>query len=104
MNLQLAWVLLLLLCAVVLFVRNKPRMDVVALLMIVALPLTGVLTVQETLAGFSDPSVVVIAALFVIGEGLVRTGIAYQLGERLMHRAGSSETRLIVLLMLTVAG
>ncbi len=104
MNLQLGWVLLLLLLAVVLFVRNKPRMDVVALLMIVALPLTGVLTVQETLAGFSDPSVVVIAALFVIGEGLVRTGIAYQLGERLMHRAGSSETRLIVLLMLTVAG
>ena len=104
MNLQLGWVLLLLLLAVVLFVRNKPRMDVVALLMIVVLPLTGVLTVQETLAGFSDPSVVVIAALFVIGEGLVRTGIAYQLGERLMHRAGSSETRLIVLLMLTVAG
>ena len=104
MNLQLGLVLLLLLFAVVLFVRNKPRMDVVALLMIVALPLTGVLTVQETIAGFSDPSVVVIAALFVIGEGLVRTGIAYQLGERLMHRAGSSETRLIVLLMLTVAG
>lgn len=104
MNPQLGWVLFLLLCAVVLFVRNKPRMDVVALLMIVALPLTGVLSVQETLAGFSDPSVVVIAALFVIGEGLVRTGIAYQLGERLMQRAGSSETRLIVLLMLTVAG
>lgn len=104
MNPQLGWVLFLLLCAVVLFVRNKPRMDVVALLMIVALPLTGVLSVQETLAGFSDPSVVVIAALFVIGEGLVRTGIAYQLGERLMRRAGSSETRLIVLLMLTVAG
>ena len=104
MNLQLLWVLLLLLFAVVLFVRNKPRMDVVALLMIVALPLTGVLSVEETLAGFSDPSVVVIAALFVIGEGLVRTGIAYQLGERLMDRAGSSETRLIVLLMLTVAG
>lgn len=104
MNLQLGWVLLLLLLAVVLFVRNKPRMDVVALLMIVALPLTGVLTVPETLAGFSDPSVVVIAALFVIGEGLVRTGIAYQLGERLMHRAGNSETRLIILLMLTVAG
>lgn len=104
MNTQLAWVLFLLLLAVVLFVRNKPRMDVVALLMIVALPLTGVLSVQETLAGFSDPSVVVIAALFVIGEGLVRTGIAYQLGERLMHSAGSSETRLIVLLMLTVAG
>lgn len=104
MNTQLAVVLLLLATAVVLFVRNTPRMDVVALLMIVALPLTGVLTVEETLAGFSDPSVVVIAALFVIGAGLVRTGIAYKLGERLMHRAGNSETRLIILLMLTVAG
>jgi len=104
MNLQLGLVLFLLLCAMVLFVRNKPRMDVVAVLMIVALPLTGVLSTQETLAGFSDPSVVVIAALFVIGEGLVRTGIAYQLGERLMHRSGNSEIRLIVLLMLTVAG
>ena len=104
MNTQLILVLLLLLVAVVLFVRNQPRMDVVALLMSVALPLTGILSVQETIAGFSDPSVVVIAALFVIGEGLVRTGIAYQLGERLMHRAGSSETRLIILLMLTVAG
>ena len=80
MNTQLAVVLLLLATAVVLFVRNTPRMDVVALLMIVALPLTAVLTVEETLAGFSDPSVVVIAALFVIGAGLVRTGIAYKIG------------------------
>src|SRR5690554_4044870 len=102
MNLQLGWVLLLLLLAVVLFVRNKPRMDVVALLMIVALPLTGVLTVQEALAGFSDPSVVVIAALFIVGEGLVRTGIAYQLGEKLIEHAGSSETKLIILLMVSV--
>ena len=79
-------------------------MDVVALLAMVALPLTGVLSVQEALAGFSDPSVVLIAALFVIGDGLVRTGIAYRLGDWLMRAAGSSETRLLVLLMLAVAG
>ncbi|WP_407920293.1 SLC13 family permease [Halopseudomonas bauzanensis] len=88
----------------VLFIRNKPRMDVVALLVIVALPLTGVLSVQEAVAGFSDPSVLLIAALFVIGDGLVRTGIAYQLGDWMVRQAGSSETRLILLLMLTVAG
>ncbi|MDX9688057.1 SLC13 family permease [Halopseudomonas formosensis] len=103
MNTQLAITLALLLTSMVLFIRNKPRMDVVALLVIVALPLSGVLTVQEAVAGFSDPSVLLIAALFVIGDGLVRTGIAYKLGDWMAHKAGSSETRLIVLLMLTVA-
>ena len=103
MNLPLLWVLTLLLIAVILFFRNKPRMDAVALIMLVALPLTGVLTMEETLAGFSDPSVIVIAALFVVGEGLVRTGIANQMGESLVKHAGSSEVRLIVMLMIAVA-
>ena len=103
MTTQLAITLALLLGSMVLFIRNKPRMDVVALLVIVALPLSGVLSVPEAVAGFSDPSVLLIAALFVIGDGLVRTGIAYKLGDWMAHQAGSSETRLIVLLMLTVA-
>lgn len=104
LNSDLILVVSLLLISMVLFVRNKPRMDVVALLVIVALPLSGILTINEAIAGFSDPSVLLIAALFVIGDGLVRTGIAYQLGDWLVHQAGKSETRLIVLLMLTVAG
>ena len=104
MNIDLLLVLFLLASCVGLFVINKPRMDVVALLAMVALPLSGVIGVNEALAGFSDPSVVLIAALFVIGNGLVRTGIAYRLGDWLMRSAGSSETRLLVLLMLAVAG
>lgn len=104
MNAELLWALGLLAAAVTLFVIGKPRMDVVALLMILALPLTGILDIQQTLAGFSDPSVVLIAALFVIGNGLVRTCIAYRLGDWLVAKAGSSETRLLILLMLTVAG
>lgn len=104
MNFDLLMVLGLLIAAITLFVLNKPRMDVVALLVMVALPLTGVLDVQHTLAGFSDPSVVLIAALFIIGDGLVRTGIAYRLGDWLVARAGNSETRLLVLLMLAAAG
>ena len=90
--------------AVTLFVIGKPRMDVVALLVLVALPLTGVLDLQQTLAGFSDANVILIAALFIIGDGLVRTGIAYRLGDWLVAKAGSSETRLLILLMLAVAG
>ena len=104
MNLDLALVLLLLAAAVVMFVVNRPRMDAVALMMIVVLPLTGVITMNEALAGFSDPNIVLIAALFVIGEGLVRTGVARRLGDWLDAKAGSSETRLLVLLMLAVGG
>lgn len=104
LNQELLLVLGLLCCAVVMFARNKPRMDVVALLMMVALPLTGVISPTEALMGLSDPNIVLIAALFVIGEGLVRTGVAQQLGDWLTRRAGASETRLLVLLMMIVAG
>ena len=103
MNHDLILVLSLLCVCIGLFAANKPRMDVVALLVIVTLPLFGVIGVGEALAGFSDASVVMIAALFVIGEGLVRTGIAYRMGDWLVKTAGNSEARLLVLLMLSVA-
>ncbi len=104
MNQELLWVLGLLAVVVTLFIVNRPRMDVVALLVILTLPLLGILTVEQALAGFADPNVVLIAALFVIGEGLVRTGIAYRIGEWMSERAGNSEARLLVLLMVSVAG
>ncbi|VEA68868.1 transporter, divalent anion:Na+ symporter (DASS) family [Serratia rubidaea] len=103
-NSELLWVLCLLLVAIVLFTTNKLRMDVVALLVIIAFVLSGTLTLQEATVGFSDPNVILIAALFVIGEGLVRTGVAYQVGDWLVKVAGSSETKMLVLLMVTVAG
>src|SRR6516162_5654615 len=103
MNSELLLVISLLLACIGLFVANKPPMDVVALLVIVILPLCGIISVPEALASFSDPNVLLIAALFVIGEGLVRTGIAYQLGEWLVKKSGGSETRLLVLLMLAIA-
>ena len=104
MSFDLALVLLLLAAAIAMFVMGRPRMDAVALIMIAMLPLTGVITVEEALAGFSDGNIVLIAALFVIGEGLVRTGVARRLGDWLNSKAGSSETRLLVLLMAAVAG
>ncbi|MEC9433941.1 MAG: SLC13 family permease [Pseudomonadota bacterium] len=100
---DLAIVLFLLAAASVMFVLNRPRMDIVGFLMLLALPLTGVISAREALAGFSDPSVVMIAALFVIGEGLARTGVAARLGDLLAARAGRSEGRLIALLMVAAA-
>jgi len=104
MSTELALVLGLLAAAIVMFAINKPRMDAVALVMLTVLPFTGVITISEALSGFSDANIVLIAALFVIGDGLVRTGVARRLGDWLTSKAGSSETRLIGLLMLVVCG
>ena len=103
MNPELAIVLGLLAAAIAMFAMNKPRMDAVGLIMLTILPFTGVITMSESLAGFSDPNIVLLGALFVIGEGLVRTGVAQRLGDWLMQAAGTSETRLIALLMTVVA-
>ena len=89
--------------AVVLFASGRARLDVVALLVLLALMLGDVVSVPEALAGFSDPVVIMIAGLFVVGEALVTTGIAFAVGEWLMRVGGTSETRLVTLLMLTVA-
>lgn len=104
MNAELLLVLGLLAACIGMFVINKPRMDVVALLVIVILPVCGIITVPEALAGFSDANILLIAALFVVGEGLARTGIAYRLSDVLIKNAGQSETKLVVLLMVAVAG
>ena len=104
MNGELIWVLCLLAAAVVLFATGKVRMDAVALLIIVAFVLSGTLTLSEAFAGFSYPNVILIAALFIIGDGLVRTGVATQMGSWLVKVAGHSEVKMLVFLMLTVAG
>ncbi|EDT6887086.1 SLC13 family permease [Salmonella enterica subsp. enterica] len=104
MNGELIWVLSLLAIAVVLFATGKVRMDAVALFVIVAFVLSGTLTLSEAFSGFSDPNVILIAALFIIGDGLVRTGVATVVGTWLVKMAGSSEIKMLVLLMITVAG
>ena len=70
MTVDLAIVLGLLAAAIAMFVADRPRMDAVALIMIAVMPFTGIISINEALAGFSDSNIVLIAALFVIGEGL----------------------------------
>ena len=81
---------LLLAAAVAMFVLNRPRMDAVALIMIAALPLTGVITMNEALAGFSDSNVVLIAAAVRDrrGAGAHRRGAA---AGRLAGRQGRQQ-------------
>lgn len=104
MTFELASVLVLLIISLALFVLGKPRMDVVAVLLVIAMPFTGLISVSEALKGFSDPSVILIAALFVVGEALVRTGVTQWIGDQLSLRSGGSEAKMLVLLMLFAAG
>ncbi len=99
-----SWITLaVLLVAVLFFVSERVRMDVVALLVISALMAFEVLAPQQALAGFGDPLVILSAGLFIVGEALVRTGLADTLGRLLARLSGASETRMIVLSMAFVA-
>jgi di/tricarboxylate transporter len=85
--------------AVGLFVWGRPRVDIVAILVVLALMLSRVLTPQESLAGFGDPVVILIAAIFIVSEALVNTGVAHRLGEAVLKAGAGNETRLVVLIM-----
>ena len=69
-----------------------------------ALLFTGVLTIQKPLAGFGDPTVPFIAALFVVSEALDATGITAWAGQKVIARAGTKRRRLLVVISLLVAG
>jgi di/tricarboxylate transporter len=99
---DLIHVLLLLGAAICMFAINRPRVDAVGLIMLVALPFTGVLTINEALSGFSNPNIVLICAMFVIGDALARTGVARGIGDWLLDHGGQSPARLMVMLMLVV--
>ncbi len=89
--------------ALVLFIGGWLRVDLVGLLVLSALSLTGLVTPQEALAGFSSPAVVTVWALFILSAGLTRTGIAHQLGQPLQRFAKDSEAKLMVVLMVSAS-
>lgn len=103
MNYQMYLTLGILAVAIILFITEWLRVDVVALGVVVVLMLTGLLTTSEALAGFSSSAVLTIAALFVVGGGVMQTGLAGTLGRRILTIAGDSQTRLIIVIMVTVA-
>ena len=93
----------ILILVVALFVSNLVPVDVVAIGAALALWATGVLTLNQSLAGFGDPTVLFIASLFVVSEGLDATGVTAWAGQRLIAAAGTDRTRLLLLTMALVA-
>ena len=102
MTTEIAIVLTILGISVVLFVTEWIRVDVVAMLVLASLAITGILTPAEALSGFSNPAVVTVWAILILSAGLSRTGVAGLIGHRMLGLAGTSEVRLIVIIMLTV--
>jgi len=96
-------VYLVLVAVVALFIWNKLPVEVVAVGSALTLAATGVLSLDQALAGFGDTTVLFIAALFVVSEGIDSTGVTTWAGQQLIDRAGASRTRLIILMMLLVA-
>ena len=100
---QITIVFAILLIAVVLFVTEVLAIDLIAILMLLGLTLTGVVDVKEGLSGFSDPAVVTIAGFFVISAALFNTGVVEAISRRLHSVSGSNKTIFLVVLMLTAA-
>lgn len=103
MNIEIIFVFALLLITVGLFIWDRIRMDMVAMMVVVVLALSGVITPAETVSGFGQSLVVMIAGLFIVGEGLFRTGVAAAVGGWIMRMGGQSEKRLLLVLIPVVA-
>jgi di/tricarboxylate transporter len=99
---DIAQMLVILAISIFLFIADWLRVDVVALLVLLALILTDLITPAEAFEGFSSPAVITVWAIFIVSGGLFYTGVANRLGDRLLKMAGARPARLIVLLMTTV--
>jgi len=100
---QIAFLFALLAVMVYLFLTEKLPVDLTAFLGLIVLVFGGFLSPAEAFTGFSSPAVITMLSVFIVGAALLETGVADIIGGRIHKIVGSSEVRLIVVLML-VAG
>ena len=99
---EIAIVLAILLTAIVMFVTERIRVDIVALMVLVSLALTGLITPTEALSGYANLAVITVWAVLILSAGLARTGVAGLIGRPMLRLSGGSDARLIATIMLTV--
>jgi di/tricarboxylate transporter len=100
MTIEIGLTLGILLIALVLFITEWIRMDLVALMVLSAIAVAGLVTPAEAVSGFSNPAVITVWAMFILSEGLTRAGIADHIGRSVLRTAGRSEGRTIVIFMI----
>lgn len=103
MTFEIALVLGILAVSLILFISEIIRMDLVALLVLGTLAVTGLVDSNEAFAGFSNGAVITVWAMFILSEGLTRTGIANVIGQQVIRIAGRREIVMIIVIMLTAA-
>jgi Na+/H+ antiporter NhaD/arsenite permease-like protein len=103
MTFEIALVLSILAVSLILFVSEVIRMDLVALLVLGALAVSGLVSSTEAFAGFSNSAVITVWAMFILSEGLTRTGIADIIGRQVIRVAGRREFAMIIVIMITAA-
>lgn len=103
MTVEIAFIFLLLITVIGVFIWDKFRMDLVALTVLTVLAISGIITPKEAVSGFGSSIVIMIAGLFVVGEALMLTGVAAATGNWLLKIGGSNETRLLLFLLPLVA-
>ena len=102
MTISMVFVLAVLVGAVVLFITEWLRVDVVALSVLLLLAIFGIINPEQAILGFSNKAVITIASVLVLSAGLVRTGVAQILGGHILKLAGKSEIKLLVIMMVVV--
>ncbi|MFP4108012.1 MAG: SLC13 family permease, partial [Desulfonatronovibrio sp.] len=103
LNTEIILVLFMIGLAIFLFVMEWIRVDMVAILMTVSLPLLGLVTPKEAFSGFSSNAVISIIAVIIIGAGLDKTGLINRIVNPILKLAGNSSSRVIVFMGATVA-
>jgi len=104
MSAEIIGVLLILAAVILLLITEWVALEVLALLVLGVLAVTGLVSPTEALAGFSNPAVVTIWAVFILSGGLTRTGIANILGRQLLKVGGGRQTTLVVVIMVIAGG
>ena len=104
MDTNILIVFAIIILAAAFFVWGKVRSDIVALCALILLMVTGILTPEEGLSGFSNSVVIMMACLFVVGGGIFQTGLARMISTKILALAGGSELKLFVLVMLVTGG
>ncbi len=98
---QIALTLAIVFGAVLLFMTEKLRVDVIALLVLLTLALTGLVAADQVFDGFASTAVVTVWAIYIVSGGLFKTGVADMLGQRIIKLAGSGESQLTAVIMAT---
>lgn len=97
---EIALTLGIILMAIVLFATEKLRVDLIALLVLLAVSVTGLVSKEDVFLGFANSAVITIWAVYIVSGGLFKTGVADRLGSVILRLSGASEARLIVVIML----